>query len=298
VDKDVELVEFELIELTNVMRTIEQTRPDEVYNLAAQSFVGVSFEQPIYTAEVDALGVARLLEAIRTVNPAIRFYQASTSEMFGQVADRTKTQNESTPFHPRSPYGVSKLFAHWLTINYREAYDFFGVSGILFNHESPLRGREFVTRKITTGLAEVKHAKRDVLTLGNLEAKRDWGFAGDYIEGMWRMLQQSKADDYVLATGTTTSIRRFAELAAERFGFTLEWRGSGDKEIAVDRTSGRTIIKIDPRLYRPAEVEYLIGDASKAKHKLGWKPATTLPDLVTMMAEADDRRVRDGLLLY
>jgi GDPmannose 4,6-dehydratase len=238
------------------------------------------------------------LEAIRTVDPKIRLYQASSSEMFGQVADRTKPQNEDSPFHPRSPYGVAKLFAHWLTVNYRESYGFFSVSGILFNHESPLRGREFVTRKITSGLAEVKHGRREILSLGNLEAQRDWGFAGDYVEGMWRMLQHPTAETYVLATGSTTSVRRFCELAAERLGFAVEWQGKGDGETGVDRNSGKTIIRIDPRHYRPAEVDYLIGDSAKARRELGWSPTTTLADLVTMMVEADDRRVRENRLLY
>jgi GDPmannose 4,6-dehydratase len=298
IDRDIEPIEFDLIELTNMMRALERAKPDEVYNLAAQSFVTVSFEQPIYTTEINALGVARLIEAIRAVNPQIRFYQASTSEMFGKVADTTRPQDEQTPFHPRSPYGVSKLFAHWLTVNYRESYDFFGVSGILFNHESPLRGREFVTRKITAGLAEVKHGRRDAIELGNLEARRDWGFAGDYVEAMWRMLQQPRADDYVLATGTASSVRDFVNLAAENFGFRVEWSGAGAAEIGVDRKSGRTIVRIDPRLHRPAEVDFLFGNPAKAERRLGWKPETDLAQLVTMMAEADDRRVRDNRLLY
>jgi GDPmannose 4,6-dehydratase len=298
ISKDVEPVEFDLIELTNMMRALERTRPDEVYNLAAQSFVGVSFEQPIYTAEIDALGAARLLEAIRAVNSGIRFYQASTSEMFGKVVDPRKPQDENTPFHPRSPYGVAKLFAHWLTVNYRESYGFFGVSGILFNHESPLRGREFVTRKITAGLAEVKHGRQELIALGNLDAQRDWGFAGDYVEAMWRMLQQPTAEDYVLATGITNSVRRFVELAAESLGFALEWTGERQAERGIDRKSGRTIVRVDPALHRPAEVDALCGNPAKAGRVLGWKPRVSLPELVTMMAEADERRVRENRLLY
>jgi GDPmannose 4,6-dehydratase len=267
-----------------------------VYNLAAQSFVGTSFDQPIYTGDVDALGVARLLEAVRTVNPQIRFYQASTSEMFGKV--QAIPQTETTPFYPRSPYGVAKLYGHWLTVNYRESYGMHASSGILFNHESPLRGFEFVTRKITLGLARIRHGTQEVLELGNLDAKRDWGFAGDYVEGMWRMLQAEVPDDYVLATGVTTTIRRFAELAADALGFRLVWEGEAENTVGRDTATGRAIIRINPDFYRPAEVELLIGDPAKANAQLGWTPKTDLAGLVAMMAEADDRRVREDRVVF
>ncbi len=291
-EKDVHPVTIELCEFHNLLRAIEQVRPDEVYNLAAQSFVHTSFEQPIFTADVDAIGVTRLLEAIRTVNPAIHFYQASTSEMFGKA--QAVPQNEATPFYPRSPYGVAKLYAHWITVNYRESYGLHASSGILFNHESPLRGTEFVTRKVTLGLARIRLGHQDMLELGNLESLRDWGFAGDYVEGMWRMLQQPTAADHVIATGRTVSVRKFIELAAEAVGFTLAWEGHGVDMRGRDTHSGRVIIKVNPSFYRPAEVDQLVGDASLAKKKLGWKPTVDLEGLVVMMAEADHRRVRDN----
>ncbi len=240
IEQQVHLVPLDLLEFTNILRTIEAVKPDEVYNLAAQSFVGLSFEQPLYTGDVDALGVARLLEAVRAVKPDIRIYQASTSEMFGKVQE--VPQSESTPFYPRSPYGVAKLYAHWMTVNYREAYGMYAVSGILFNHESPLRGMEFVTRKITAGFARIKHGTQDVLELGNLDAKRDWGFAGDYVKGMWLMLQQSTPEDYVLATGQTRSVREFVELAAEAAGFDLEWDGDGVSTLGVEKTTGKILV--------------------------------------------------------
>jgi GDPmannose 4,6-dehydratase len=292
VARDIKIVDIELLEFTNLLRTLEKIKADEIYNLAAQSFVGVSFEQPIYTFHVNGIGVAHLLEAVRTTNPGARFYQASTSEMFGKVKEIP--QNENTPFHPRSPYGVAKLAAHWMTVNYRESHAMFCASGILFNHESPLRGREFVTRKITLGLAEVKHGRRDHLVLGNLDAQRDWGFAGDYVRGMWQMLQQEAPEDYVLSTGTSTTVRAFVELAAAAHGFSLRWTGSGVEEAGVDQNSGRTIIRVDSQLYRPAEVDLLIGSPAKARAKLGWKHAIEVPELVAMMAEEDARRVRDG----
>src|SRR5262245_30803377 len=231
IEAEVELIDFELMEMGNVQRAIERLRPDEIYNLGAQSFVQASFEYPIYTIETNTLGTVRILEAIRQVNPKIRFYQASTSEMYGQVQETP--QSERTPFYPRSPYGISKLHSHWLTVNYRESYGIAASSGILFNHESPLRGREFVTRKITCGLASIKHGQLDVLTLGNLEAKRDWGFAGDYVEGMWLMVQAATPDDYVLATGESHTVRQFVDAAAPLLGFAIEWHGKGEAETGV-----------------------------------------------------------------
>jgi GDPmannose 4,6-dehydratase len=285
---EVKLVAFDLLEYSNIQRSLEKVQPDEVYNLAAQSFVALSFEQPIYTSDVDALGTTRMLEAIRTVNPKIRFYQASTSEMFGKVQEIPQT--ERTPFYPRSPYGVAKLYAHWATVNYRESYHLHATSGILFNHESPLRGHEFVTRKITTALARIHHGSQEVLELGNLDAKRDWGFAGDYVEGMWRMVQQDQPEDYVLATGETHSIHEFLDLAANASGFALEWSGEGENTKAMDARTGRLIVRINPEFYRPAEVDYLIGDPAKAKAKLGWTPKMSFPELVQTMMDADLRR--------
>jgi GDPmannose 4,6-dehydratase len=287
---DLTFIPFELLEYANIRRAIAEAEPDEIYNLGAQSFVGISFEQPLFTADVNALGVTRMLEAIREVNPAIKFYQASTSEMFGKV--QAIPQNERTPFYPRSPYAVAKLFAHWTTINYRESYRLFACCGILFNHESPLRGIEFVTRKVTCGLARIREGLQDVVELGNLDAKRDWGFAADYVDGMWRMLQQPDPDDYVLATGATTSVRSFCDLAAAAVGFDLTWEGQGPNSFGIDRRSGRTIIRVNPKLYRPAEVDLLIGDATKAGEKLGWVPETSLAELVEAMAKADLRRAR------
>lgn len=290
--QDVRLVDLDLFELTNVMRCIDSVKPDEIYNLAAQSFVALSFEQPLYTAEIDALGPLRFLESIRQIDPKIRFYQASTSEMFGMV--QAIPQDETTPFYPRSPYGVAKLFGHWSTINYRESYGLHACSGILFNHESPLRGREFVTRKLTLGLAMIKHGKQDVVELGNMDAKRDWGFAGDYVEGMWRMVQQEVADDYVLATGETYTVRSFAEKAAAWFGFDLEWQGSAEQEVGRDRRSGKIIIRVNPAFHRPAEVDLLMGSPSKAEKKLGWQRNINLEQLIDIMCVADERRVANG----
>ena len=292
IEKDIELIDLDLFEYSNILRCIEKVRPNEIFNLAAQSFVALSFEQPLYTSDVDALGVARFLEAIRTVDKGIRFYQASTSELYGKVTQVPQT--ESTPFYPRSPYAVAKLYGHWMVVNYRESYDMHLSSGILFNHESPLRGIEFVTRKITHGLASIKHGKLDQLKLGNMDARRDWGFAKEYVEGMWRMLQQDKADDYVLATGKTTPVRDFVEHAARAVGFDIEWKGSGVDERGIDRKSGKTIVVVDPKFFRPAEVDLLIGDPSKAKAKLGWQAQTSAVELAVMMAEADDRRVREN----
>lgn len=289
IDKDIILIPMDLFEFSNVLRTVENLQPSEIYNLAAQSFVGLSFEQPLYTAEIDALGTLRLLDTIRIVNPQIRFYQASTSEMFGKV--KSIPQNEDTPFHPRSPYGVAKLYAHWITINYREAYNLFTCSGILFNHESPLRGPEFVTRKITIGLAEIKYGKRKYLELGNLDAKRDWGFAADYVEGMYQMLQQTRPDDYVLASGKTHTVREFVEIAAKMAGFALAWQGYGVDEVGIDTTTSKIIIRINPEFYRPAEVDLLIGSADKAKQHLGWKTSVSFEQLIHLMIEKDLQRV-------
>lgn len=294
--KHVELVGFDLLELSNIIHAVEGCRPDEIYNLAAQSFVGASFDLPVYTGDCDALGVTRILEAIRMINPKIRFYQASTSEMFGKV--RETPQTELTPFHPRSPYGAAKLYGHAITVNYRESYGIHASSGILFNHESPLRGQEFVTRKVTLGLARVKHGHADVVELGNLDAKRDWGFAGDYVEGMWRMLQQDAGDDYVLATGRTHAVRDFVQLAGRVIGFDIAFEGSGPNERGIDRSSGRTIVRVNERFYRPAEVDLLLGRAAKAERELGWKHTVTFPELVTGMAEADERRVRDNAVRF
>lgn len=286
------LVEYDLTDLSSSIRLLQVAKASEVYNLAAQSFVGVSFDQPVTTAEITGLGALNLLEAIRIVNPEIRFYQASTSEMFGKVQEIP--QVETTPFYPRSPYGVAKLYAHWMTINYRESYNIFGCSGILFNHESPLRGREFVTRKITDGMARIRQGKLDVLELGNMDAKRDWGFAKEYVEGMWRMLQAEKPDTYVLATNRTETVRDFVSMAGRAAGFDLEWKGKAENEVAIDRVSGRTLVRVNPKFYRPAEVELLIGNPGKARRELGWEPRTTLEQLCQMMVEADIVRNERG----
>ncbi|MBV1795911.1 GDP-mannose 4,6-dehydratase [Siccirubricoccus sp. G192] len=288
----VELIDLDLFETTNILRATDRLRPDEVYNLAAQSFVAVSFEQPLYTAEIDALGPVRLLEALRQQGGGTRFYQASTSEMFGKA--QASPQDETTPFYPRSPYGAAKLYAHWMTVNYRESYGLHASSGLLFNHESPLRGIEFVTRKITHTLARVKHGQAPVLRLGNLGARRDWGFAGDYVRGMWQMLQQPQPGDYVLATGETRTVREFVECAAAPLGFDIAWQGRAEQETGTDRRSGRRIVEVDPAFFRPAEVDVLVGDSSRARARLGWAPLVDFAALVAMMAEADERRVRGG----
>ena len=285
----------DLTDSTNIVRLLQETRPHEIYNLAAQSHVAVSFESPEYTANADALGALRFLEGIRIcgLQEATRFYQASTSEMFGLVKEMP--QRESTPFHPRSPYGVAKLFAHWATVNYREAYGLHASSGILFNHESPLRGETFVTRKVTRAAAAISRGEQDHLYLGNLEARRDWGHARDYVEGMWQMLQQERPDDYVLATGETRTVRELVETAFGLVGITLEWAGEGTDEIGRCANSGRDIVKIDPRYYRAAEVDLLVGDASKARDILGWEPRTGFPELIAEMVAADLQRLDRSL---
>jgi GDPmannose 4,6-dehydratase len=289
---NLELVEHDLTDLGASIRLFGNAGASEVYNLAAQSFVGVSFDQPVTTAQITGVGALTLLEAIRIVDPRIRFYQASTSEMFGKV--QAVPQVETTPFHPRSPYGVAKLFAHWITVNYRESYDIFGASGILFNHESPLRGREFVTRKITDAVARIALGKQEVLELGNLDAKRDWGYAKEYVDGMWRMLQANEPDTYVLATNRTETVRDFVDMAFKAVDTRLEWQGSGIDEVGVCVRTGRALVRINPKFYRPAEVELLIGDPAKAKEKLGWEATTTLEELCRMMIEADLRRNEHG----
>lgn len=286
------LVEFDLTDLSSCIRLLQTSEATEVYNLAAQSFVGVSFEQPITTAEITGLGATNLLEAIRIVNPSIRFYQASTSEMFGKV--QSIPQTEATPFYPRSPYGVAKLYAHWMTINYRESHGIFGASGILFNHESPLRGQEFVTRKITDAIAKIRLGKLDRLELGNMDAKRDWGYAKDYVDGMWRMLQVDEPDTYVLATNRTESVRDFVSMACKAAGIDIHWQGQGEQETGVDAATGKVVVAVNPKFYRPAEVDLLIGDPARAKEKLGWEPTTTLEELCRMMVQADLRRNEQG----
>jgi len=286
------LVEYDLTDLGASIAMMQKIQPDEVYNLAAQSFVGVSFDQPSATAQITGIGALNLLEAIRLVNTKIRFYQASTSEMFGKV--QAIPQVESTPFYPRSPYGVAKLYAHWMTVNYRESYNIFGSSGILFNHESPLRGREFVTRKITDSVAKIKLGKLDCLELGNLDAQRDWGYAKEYVEGMWRILQAAEPDTFVLATNRTETVRDFVRMAFKGAEITVEFKGSHEQETALDTATGKTVMRINPKFYRPSEVELLIGDPAKANTKLGWEPKTTLEQLCQMMVEADLRRNQAG----
>ena len=277
----------DLTDSTNLIRIIQETQPDEIYNLAAQSHVQVSFETPEYTANADAIGTLRLLEAIRILGmeKKTKFYQASTSELYGKVLEIP--QKETTPFYPRSPYAAAKVYAYWVTVNYREAYDMFACNGILFNHESPIRGETFVTRKITMAAARIKKGTLDKLYLGNMDAKRDWGFAGDYVEAMWLMLQQDEPDDFVIATGETHSVREFVELVFREVGIEIGWQGEGVDEVGVDRAKGDVVIEIDPRYYRPTEVELLLGDPTKAKEKLGWEAKVGLRELVKMMVEAD-----------
>lgn len=278
----------DLTDASNLYRLIEKIVPDEIYNLGAQSHVRVSFDMPEFTGNSDAIGVTRLLEAIRETRIATKFYQASSSEMFGKVQEIP--QKETTPFYPRSPYGVAKLYAYWMTVNFRESYNLFACNGILFNHESPRRGETFVTKKITRGLVALKRGQQDVLFLGNLDAKRDWGYAKDYVEAMWMMLQQPEPDDYVIATNETHSVREFVEEAGRHLGYDVHWRGEGTDEEGYDAITGKLLIKIDPRYFRPTEVDLLIGDYTKAKTKLGWSPKTTFKELVQLMIDADLRQ--------
>lgn len=286
----------DLNDASSLNRILRVVQPDEIYNLGAQSHVKVSFDVPEYTGEVTALGTARLLEAIREVGIRPRFYQASSSEMFGKVVETP--QRETTPFYPRSPYGVAKTYAYWITVNYRESYGLFACNGILFNHESPRRGETFVTRKITRAAGRIAHGLQDRLYLGNLDARRDWGFAGDYVEAMWRMLQAEEPEDFVIATGETHTVREFSERAFAHAGFLLRWEGAGVEEKGIDTRTGRVLIEVDPRYFRPAEVDLLLGDASKASRKLGWQPKVDFARLVAMMTEADlalaAREVRAG----
>jgi GDPmannose 4,6-dehydratase len=287
------LVEYDLTDFSSSIRLLRDSEADEVYNLAAQSFVSVSFDQPVTTAEITGIGALNLLEAIRLINPRIRYYQASTSEMFGKV--QAVPQDEQTPFHPRSPYGVAKLYAHWITVNYRESYDIFGASGILFNHESPLRGLEFVTRKITDAAARISLGLLDRVELGNLDAKRDWGFAEEYVQGMYQMLQVDEPDTFVLATGRTETVRDFVTMAFRAVDIDLAWKGQGTEEQGIDRATGQPRVVVNPKFYRPAEVDLLIGNPQKAKQTLGWEARTSLEQLCKMMVEADLRRCRSGV---
>lgn len=283
--EEIQILNFDLADPYNIMQIIWDGQFNEIYNLAAQSFVGASWDLPIQTAQVDALGPLYILDAVKRFSPKSKFYQASTSEMFGLVQE--PIQNENTPFYPRSPYGVSKQFAHSMTVNYRESFGLHASSGILFNHESPLRGKEFVTKKITTQFAQIKLGMRDTLYLGNIDAKRDWGYAKEYVEGMWLMLQQDDPDDYVLATGRTSTVRQFIEFVAFEFGYNIRWDGVGLNEVGFDDATGRVLVKISPDLYRPAEVDILLGNPAKAESKLGWKANTSVQELAVMMAQFD-----------
>jgi len=284
----------DMTDSSNLNRLLEKIEPDEIYNLAAQSHVKVSFEVPEYTAEVDAIGTLRFLDAIKDTGLKTKFYQASTSELYGLVQE--VPQNEKTPFYPRSPYGVAKLYAYWITVNYREAYNIFACNGILFNHESPRRGETFVTRKITMAAARIKAGVQDKLYLGNLDARRDWGYAPEYVEGMWRMLQHNAPEDFVLATGKTHTVREFATLAFKELGVELDWVGKGAEEKGIDKSNGKVLVEIDPDYFRPTEVDLLVGDASKAKALLGWEPKVELDELVRIMVNADWKRVNEKYL--
>lgn len=290
---NLKLVDYDLTDLSSAVTLINHSKPQEIYNLAAQSFVGTSFNQPLSTSHINAIGTLNLLEAIKIVDLEIRFYQASTSEMFGKVQDIP--QNENTPFYPRSPYGISKLFAHWMTVNYRESYGLYGVSGILFNHESPMRGLEFVTRKITNSVAKIDAGMQDTIKLGNLNSQRDWGYADDYVQGMWSMLQQSNPDDFVLSTGRTESVREFVRMSFSAIGIDLKFHGSGESEIGIDASSGRKLVEVDPQFYRPAEVDLLVGDSKKANKILNWSSKTSLEELCKMMVMADKQRIKQDI---
>ena len=281
----------DLTDSSNLNRLLEKIRPDEIYNLGAQSHVKISFEIPEYTAEVDAVGVLRFLDAIKETEIKTRFYQASTSELYGKVQEIP--QNENTPFYPRSPYGTAKLYAYWMVINYREAYNLFACNGILFNHESPRRGENFVTRKITLDACRIKLSLKDKLVLGNLDAKRDWGYAPEFVEGMWRMLQHQEAEDFVLATGETHTVREFAERAFKELDIVLDWKGNGVDEKGIETSSGRVLVEVDPSYYRPTEVDLLIGDYTKAKEKLNWEPKVKFDELVKIMIDADFKKIKN-----
>lgn len=282
-------VALDLLEPTNIAYALEKINPDEIYNFAAQSFVGVSFEQPVLTAEINAVGVARLLDAVRKAAPKTRLFQASTAELFGSMGSAQK--NETTDFHPRSPYAVSKLYAHWITVNYRQVFGLHASCGILFNHESPLRGEEFVTRKIASAAARIKKGLQEKVTVGNMDALRDWGYAKEFVEGMWLMLQQAKADDYILATGETHTVREFIQTAFAAAGIRLRWKGRGIAEKGVDAATGKVRVDISKEFYRPADVKELIGDAGKARKVLGWKPKTKFADLAALMVDAEMKRL-------
>ncbi|MBC8485062.1 MAG: GDP-mannose 4,6-dehydratase [Bacteroidetes bacterium] len=289
-DKRMFLYHGDVTDASNLNRILEKVQPNEIYNLAAQSHVKVSFEIPDYTAQVDALGTLRFLDAIRETGVETKFYQASTSELYGKAQEIPQT--EKTPFYPRSPYGVAKLYGYWIIVNYREAYDLFACNGILFNHESPRRGETFVTRKITRAAARIKEGLQEKLLLGNLNAKRDWGYAPEYVESMWRMLQLEKPDDYVLATGENHTVREFADLAFKELDMELEWSGSGESEKGIEKSSGKVLVEVERKYYRPTEVDLLLGDASKAKEKLDWRPKTSFEELVKIMANADWEKVK------
>ena len=288
----IKFYDFDLLELSNIQNVIKEPTPHEIYNLAAQSFVPTSFQVPIVTTDINSLGTLRILDSINSINKKIKFYQASTSEMFGKVAQIP--QSENTPFYPRSPYGVSKVFSHWITINYRESYNIHASSGILFNHESPLRGSEFVTKKITSTLTRIKYGSKEILRVGNINAKRDWGFAGDYVYAMWLMLQKKNPDDFVISTGKTHSVRQFIDLTLSYLKFDYKWAGKGMNERVVNKENGKTIMKIDKEFFRPAEVDLLIGNPGKAKRQLKWKPKTSLKQLVKLMVDYDENQIKNA----